>query len=82
MGVNDRKRRPLRRQRDFLLLWSGQTVSEVGSQISVLALPLVAVVVLKAGAFQIGLLSAAGTSAYLLVALPAGPWWTGWPSGG
>ncbi len=72
MGFNDPKRRPLRRQRDFLLLWSGQTVSEVGSQISVLALPLVAVVVLKAGAFQIGLLSAAGTSAYLLVALPAG----------
>jgi MFS family permease len=65
-------RRPLRRQRDFLLLWGGQTVSEIGSQISVLALPLVAVVVLKAGAFQVGLLSAAGTCAYLLVALPAG----------
>ncbi|WUH92707.1 MFS transporter [Streptomyces sp. NBC_00433] len=63
---------PIRRQRDFLLLWGGQTVSEVGSQISVLALPLVAVVVLKASAFQVGLLSAAATCAYLLVALPAG----------
>ncbi|MGW5280327.1 MFS transporter [Streptomyces collinus] len=58
--------------REFLLLWSGQTVSEIGSQVTVLALPLVAVVVLDASAFQVGLLSAAETSAYLLVALPAG----------
>ncbi|MFF4490470.1 MFS transporter [Streptomyces sp. NPDC001544] len=58
--------------REFLLLWSGQTVSEMGSQVTVLALPLVAVVVLGASAFQVGLLSAAETSAYLLVALPAG----------
>lgn len=72
MAVNEREHRPVHRQRDFVLLWGGQTVSEVGSQISVLALPLVAVVVLKADAFRVGLLSAAGTSAYLLVALPAG----------
>lgn len=58
--------------RDFLLLWGGQTVSEMGSQVTVLALPLVAVVLLDASAFQVGLLSAAETSAYLLVALPAG----------
>lgn len=64
--------RSLLRHRDFVLLWSGQTVSEVGSQISVLALPLVAVVVLGADAWQVGLLTAAGTSAYLLVSLPAG----------
>ena len=63
---------PLRRNRDFLLLWGGQTVSEVGSQISVLALPLVALVVLKASALQVALLSAAATSAFLLIALPAG----------
>lgn len=64
--------RSLLKHRDFLLLWSGQTVSEVGSQISVLALPLVAVVVLGASALQVGVLSAAGTCAYLLVSLPAG----------
>ncbi|MET8585556.1 MFS transporter [Streptomyces collinus] len=58
--------------REFLLFWSGQTVSEIGSQVTVLALPLVAVVGLDASAFQVGLLSAAETSAYLLVALPAG----------
>ena len=63
---------PLTRNRDFLRLWGGQTVSEVGSQVSVLALPLVALVVLKASALQVALLSAATTSAFLLVALPAG----------
>ncbi|MEW1865848.1 MFS transporter [Streptomyces sp. NPDC088194] len=72
-GAETEGRRPRApRDRDFLLLWSGQTVSEVGSQVSVLALPLVAVVLLKATAFQVGLLSVAQTSAYLLVALPAG----------
>jgi MFS family permease len=58
--------------RDFLWLWGGQTVSEIGSQVTVLALPLVAVVLLGATAFQVGLLAAASTSAYLLVTLPAG----------
>ena len=60
------------RHRDFLLLWSGQTVSQIGSQVTVLALPLVAIVVLRATALEVGLLSAAATSAYLLIALPAG----------
>lgn len=60
------------RHRDFMLLWGGQAVSEIGSQITVLALPLVAVVVLRASTLQVGLLSAAETSAYLLVSLPAG----------
>jgi MFS family permease len=60
------------RHPDFLLLWSGQTVSEVGSQVTVLALPLVALVTLHATAFEVGLLSAAVTAAYLVVALPAG----------
>lgn len=64
--------RTLWRHRDFLLLWGGQTVSEVGSQVTVLALPLVAVVVLRAGALQVGLLAAAQTVAYLVVSLPAG----------
>ncbi len=60
------------RHRDFLLLWGAQTVSQTGSQVTILALPLVAIVVLGATALEVGLLSAAATSAYLLVALPAG----------
>ncbi|WP_416965982.1 MFS transporter [Streptomyces sp. Agncl-13] len=69
---DNRKHPSIWRHRDFLLLWGGQTVSEMGSQVTVLALPLVAVVLLEATPFQVGLLSAAETSAYLLVALPAG----------
>ncbi|GAA1960653.1 MFS transporter [Kitasatospora viridis] len=60
------------RHREFLLLWGGQTVSELGSQVTVLALPLVALVLLDASTLQVSLLSMAVTSAYLLVALPAG----------
>lgn len=62
----------LLRHRDFLLLWSGQTVSQTGSQVTILALPLVAIVTLRASTFQVGLLSVATTSAYLLASLPAG----------
>jgi hypothetical protein len=60
------------RHRDFVLLWGGQAVNQTGTQVTILALPLVAIVALKATTFQVGLLSVADTSAYLLVALPAG----------
>ena len=60
------------RHRDFLLLWSGQTVSEMGSAVTQLALPLTAVVVLGASTFQVGLLMSAATAAFALIARPAG----------
>ncbi|WP_194891071.1 MFS transporter [Catenulispora pinisilvae] len=65
-------RRSLWRHRDFLLLWGGQSVSEIGSSVTVLALPLAAVVLLNASTFQVGLLTAMSTVPFLLVALPAG----------
>ena len=46
-----------RGNRDFLRLWAGETVSVFGSQITLLALPLAAVLTLHAGSFQMGLLS-------------------------
>ncbi len=55
-----------------MLLWSGQAVSEIGSAVTIVALPLAAVVLLHATTFQIGLLSAATTVCFLVVALPAG----------
>jgi MFS family permease len=60
------------RHRNFLLLWTGQSVSEMGSAITQLALPLTAVVVLRASTFQVGLLTSAATAAFALIALPAG----------
>ena len=64
--------RSLFRHRDFMLLWTGQSVSEIGSAVTIVALPFAAVVLLHATTFQVGLLSAAGTACFLLVALPAG----------
>jgi MFS family permease len=60
------------RQRDFMLLWTGQAVSEVGSAVTQVALPLTALLVLRATTFQVGLLTAATTAAFALIALPAG----------
>ena len=60
------------RHRDFLLLWGGQSISEIGSNITQLALPLTAVLVLNATAFQVGLLTAATFVSFALIALPAG----------
>ena len=58
----------------FLRLWGGETTSQFGSQLGLLAVPVLAVSVLDASPFQIGLLEAAGTAAFLLVGLPAGAW--------
>ncbi|WP_330307911.1 MULTISPECIES: MFS transporter [unclassified Streptomyces] len=66
------ERPSLWRQRDFMLLWSGQTVSEMGSAVTQIALPLVAVVALNASTFEVGLLAAATTAAFAVIALPAG----------
>jgi MFS family permease len=60
--------------RDFRLLWGGETVSELGSQVSLLAIPLLAVRTLHATTIEMGLLTAASTAAFLVVGLPAGVW--------
>jgi Na+/melibiose symporter-like transporter len=58
--------------RDFMLFWCGESISLLGSQVSLLAFPLTAVLLLRAGTTQTGLLMAAQTSPFLLVSLPAG----------
>ncbi|MEU5692700.1 MFS transporter [Actinosynnema sp. NPDC020468] len=60
--------------RDFRLLWAGDTVSQFGATIGTTVLPLLAVGTLAATPFQMGLLSAASTAAFLLIGLPAGVW--------
>ncbi|MFI0977350.1 MFS transporter [Streptomyces sp. NPDC021093] len=62
------------RLRDFRLLLAGAAASQVGAQVTLVALPLVAVLELRAPAFQVGLLTAAETAAFLLIGLPAGAW--------
>lgn len=59
---------------DFLRLWGGETLSQLGSQVSTLALPLTAVIVLHVGAAQVGLLATAQYAPILLVSPFAGHW--------
>lgn len=60
--------------RDFLLLWSAQGVSAVGSRVTRTALPMAAILVVGAGAFDLGLLAAASTLPGMLIAWAAGGW--------
>src|SRR5579883_454780 len=67
----ERPTRSLWRNFDFLLLWSGQTVSTLGTNISALALPLLVLALTHSPALA-GLLAAARQLPYLLLSLPAG----------
>ena len=60
------------RDGEFLKLWAGQGISELGSQVSLLALPTVAILVLGATPFQVGLLAACETLAFPVLGLVAG----------
>ncbi len=62
------------RHRDFRLLWLGETTSTVGTNISRVALPLVAVVTVHASIVQVSALTAAIWLPWLVVGLPAGAW--------
>src|SRR5207302_4833051 len=59
---------------EFLRLWTAESVSLFGSEITVIALPLTAVLVLGASPAHMGLLAAAGRAPYLLIGLLAGVW--------
>lgn len=60
--------------RDFVRLWSAQTVSQFGSQVTNLALPFVALLTLKATTFEIAALGVVDFLPFALLSLPAGVW--------
>ncbi|MEZ0065632.1 MFS family permease [Streptacidiphilus sp. MAP12-20] len=64
----------LRRHRDFRLLWTGEVAGQFGSSVTGVAMPLIALTVLHADAFQVSLITAAGWLPWLLIGLPAGAW--------
>lgn len=64
--------------RNFRNFWSAQTISQLGAQLGQLAFPVLAVSLLGASAFQVGVLNASATAAFLLVGLPAGAWVDRW----
>lgn len=65
---------PLRRNRDFSLLWFGEGVSVLGNATTSVLLPLLAVVAFDAGPGWMGILTAAAWVPWLLIGLPAGAW--------
>lgn len=62
------------RNRNFRRVFAAAAVSNLGTQISYLAVPLVAVLALNASAGEVGLLGTLSTAAFLLIGLPAGAW--------
>ncbi|UCE92370.1 MAG: MFS transporter [Methanobacteriota archaeon] len=67
-----RERSVLWKHGDFLNVWTAETISVFGSQFYLLAMPLVAVMVLDASPFEMGLLFAVEMSPFLLFGLLAG----------
>nr|WP_208383546.1 MFS transporter [Modestobacter marinus] len=66
------------RHHDFRQLWAAETVSQVGTQVTLLALPVLAVSLLDATPLEMGVLTALETAAFLLIGLPAGAWVDRW----
>ena len=66
------------RHRDFRQLWAAETVSEFGTMVTQLALPVVAVSLLAATPLEMGYLTALETLAFLVIGLPAGAWVDRW----
>ncbi|GHO99898.1 hypothetical protein KSF_099460 [Reticulibacter mediterranei] len=77
-AVADTLRSPsLWRNRDFMLLWSGQLLSSVGSQVSLLAFPLL-VLGITHSATLAGLVGALDSLPFALLCLPAGAFIDRW----
>jgi hypothetical protein len=72
-------RRPggLLRQRNFRLLWIGETISGAGTSMAVVAVPLLAVTALRASTFAVAVLTAAAYLPWLSSACRPVPGWTG-----
>jgi MFS family permease len=73
-----RRRGGLFHHHDFRQLFLGDTISQFGTQLSLLALPVLAIRVLGADEFEMGLLGFCEFLAFLVIGLPAGAWVDRW----
>lgn len=64
----------LRHHADFRRLWTADAISQLGTSLSTLALPLLAIDALRATTFEVALLNVASSLPVLLIGLPAGAW--------
>ncbi|WP_432994352.1 MFS transporter [Dactylosporangium sp. CA-233914] len=62
------------RDADFVKFWSAESLSLLGAQVSLVAIPLLAVTTLSASPLQMGVVNAAQTAPFLLFTLLAGVW--------
>ncbi|AEE45275.1 MFS transporter [Cellulomonas fimi] len=67
-------RRSLVHHPDFRRLWTGDALGQLGAQLTGIALPVLAVQNLAATEWEMGVLTAAETLAFLVIGLPAGAW--------
>jgi len=74
LAASPAPRRSLFRHPNFAKLWTAATVSLFGTQVSQIAIPFIAAVVLNASAGQVGLLTTIEFLPFLLFTLPAGVW--------
>jgi MFS family permease len=70
----DPRSRSLFRHPDFMKLWSAETISQFGTQVTLLALPLIAATTLNVTPFEFGLLGTIEFLPFILLSLPAGVW--------
>lgn len=64
----------IRRNADFRRFWAGQSLSSFGDQVTLIALPTIAILALHASVLEVGLLASAGYIAYPVVGIFAGAW--------
>jgi len=64
--------------RDFMRLWASETIGAFGRQVTGLALPTVAILLLGAGPFEMGVLNGLGVLAFPLLGLFVGVWADRW----
>ena len=74
VAVTTPRRLSLWRHGNFMKLWTAQTVTQVGDEITQFALPLTAIITLEATPFQIGLLGTFQFLPFILLTIPAGVW--------
>ncbi len=71
LQMEQRKKPSIWRNRDYVLLWGGQAISDIGGSVSELAFPLLVLAVTRSPA-QAGIVAALRSLPALLVSLPAG----------
>jgi MFS family permease len=73
-AIPDLASRSLLRAPDFLKLWIGQSISAFGTQVTILAVPILAAAALRVSPLEFGLLATIEFMPVVILSLPAGVW--------